>query len=81
MLVQLVYSLLSRISIASLKGAYGSLAQAIHLKKLNVVLFVYPLKDLPANRIPRIPGYIFIHIHGVLLLIHSAETNPGFVFL
>ena len=81
MLVQLVYSLLSRISIASLKGAYGSLAQAIYLKKLNVALFVYPLKDLPANRIPCIPGYIFIHIHGVLLLIHSAETNPGFVFL
>ena len=81
MLVQLVYSLLSRISIASLKGAYGSLAQAIHLKKLNVALFVYPLKDLPANCIQRIPGYIFIHIHGVLLLIHLAETNPGFVFL
>ena len=81
MLVQLVYSLLSRISIASLKGAYGSLAQAIHLKKLNVALFVYPLKDAPADRIPHIPGYILIHIHGVLLLTHLAETNPGFVFL
>lgn len=80
MLVQLVYGLLSRTAITSLKGAYGSLAQAIHLNKLNVAVFVSPVEDLPAKFIPLILGYIFIHIHGILLLIHLAESNPGFVF-
>jgi hypothetical protein len=52
MLIQLVYGLLSGISITVLKDAYGSFTRAIHLDELIVVALPLPGENVLPKFIP-----------------------------